>query len=769
MFKKKSLKDQQILVLVRLINASKKTLVFLALLGQLWTIVPWSVFDVQADTIDNKEISIEQPSFEDYPTTTDPNFDQSQVAIDSEVIDKRTASTKTFRKIDGTYEVAMYNEIVHYQKDGKWENINNSFNDLGNEYENKDNKFKVKFPKVIDDNKSIKLSLDKYSIDWNILNINQTNITYDESKSKTNNIKELININQSVIYSQVLQDVDIEYILTGSKIKENIILNNYIDDFSLTFEYKLKDLSLTKDGNGNLLFLNKDEEVLFSFDVLYMIDDELNQSYDVLYELNLVGNNVYQITIIPSDEWLQKASYPVKIDPSLVINGSDNPGIRDKYVTSTGAFEYNNFLMVGKSSTDTYKSYIEISTAQIPEDAIVRYAHLELRTYYGTAYNHCDYLSCQINLRKVNYRSTWTRITNNTFNDVDTFIEDYDFVYPYDIGIEYYRWDMTKAMNDWLEDDRSVGIVELSKQTLVTNDYMYFASEEYGDTIGPNVIVGYQYTTGLYNFWTYHSAPVADAGTAMINDFTGEFNLVRNDYFGKHEGLVIDLGMYYSENLKDINIGYGLGWRTNFDSYASVNATTGERIVTNSNGSKTYYEYIPAEFATDEPLIRDNNLTTYLADDGSRNILVVDDYNNDQNLDIIIYTPDRIRSIYDDGRLVRIEDLKTGQFLSIDYNAANKIDKISDYYGNFISFEYNSLTNNLEYQLVQLAQTWDVEGNCTSYNLVEVIAYDYTSNASSNNYNLSSVTYHKDYRGLVSYLDITNSAHQGHTTYTITN
>src|SRR5690554_2069174 len=157
MFKKKSLKNQQILVLVRLINASKKTLVFLALLGQLWNIVPWSVFDVQADTMDNQEISIEQPPFEDYPSTTDPNFDQSQVAIESEVIDKRTASSKTFRKIDGTYEVAMYNEVVHYQKDGKWENINNSFNDLGNEYENKDNKFKVKFPKVIDDNKSIKL------------------------------------------------------------------------------------------------------------------------------------------------------------------------------------------------------------------------------------------------------------------------------------------------------------------------------------------------------------------------------------------------------------------------------------------------------------------------------------------------------------------------------------------------------------------------------------------------------------------------------------
>ncbi|MCD4827675.1 MAG: hypothetical protein K8Q99_07850 [Acholeplasmataceae bacterium] len=711
MFKKKSLKDQQILVLVRLLNASKKVLIFLALFGQLWSMVPWSAFQVQASTIPEQDLISDQNLMEKYPTTTDANFDQSQVAIESEMIDERTANTKTFRKVDGTYEVAMYNDIIHYQEDGKWKQINNSLNDTGSELENKDNKFKVKFPKKIDDNKSIKLTLDKYSIDWNILDINQSTVSYDESKTETNDIKELININQSVLYSQALQDVDIEYILTGSKIKENIILNNYIEDFRLTFEYKLKDLSLIQDENGSILFLNQDEEVVFSFDELYMIDDELNTSFDVLYELNHIGNKVYQITIIPNDEWLQIASYPVKIDPSLVINGSDSPGIRDKYVTSTKAFEYSSFLLVGKNSIDSYKSYIEISTVEIPEDAIVSYAHLQLRTYYGTTYNHCDFLSCQINLKKVNYTSSWTNINRNTFADVDTFIEDYDYVYPGDIGIEYYRWDMTKVMNDWLEDNRSVGIVELSKQTLVTNDHMYFASEEYGDTIGPNVIVGYQYTTGLYNFWTYHSAPVGDAGTAMINDFTGELNLVRNDYFGKHEGLVIDIGMYYSENLKDINIGYGLGWRTNFDSYASVNATTGERIVTNSNGSKTYFEYVPADFSTDEPLIRDNNLTTYLADDGSRNILVVDDYNNDQNLDIIVYTPDRIRSIYNNGRLVRIEDLKTGQFLSIHHDANNRIDKVSDFYGNFISFEYDSTTHNLEYQLIQLAQTWDVDGN----------------------------------------------------------
>lgn len=763
MFKKRAINDHKILVLVRLLDASKKFLIFLALFGQVWSLVPWSSFHTNAITVEPQETTTY--SFQDYPTTTDPNFDASKVEVDTEVISKRTESSKTFRKIDGTYEVAMYNTPIHYQNEGEWKQIDNSLNDLGDELENKDNKFKVKFPKLIDDNKSIKLTLDKYRMDWNILDINTSSIRYDTSTIEPNNIRELIHVNQPIMYQQILQDVDIEYILTGNRIKENIILNQYIENFDLTFEYKLNDMSMIQDENESILFLNEEDEIVFSFDELYMIDDELNESSDVAYELTYLGNKVYQITIIPSDDWLETAVYPVKIDPSLVINGSDNPGIRDKYVTPSAVYEARSYLMVGKNSTTTYKSYIEISTAEIPEDAIVSYAHLQLRTYYGTAYNHCDYLSCQINLKKVNYTSSWASITRTTFSDVNAFIEDYDYVYPEDEGIEYYRWDMTKAMNDWIVDNRSVGIVELSKQDLVTNDHMYFSSEEYGATIGPNVLIGYQYTTGLYNFWTYHSAPVGDAGTVMINDFTGELNLVRNDYYGKHEGLVIDLGMYYSENLKNTNIGYGLGWRTNFDSFATINDTTGERIVTNASGSKTYFEYVPAEFATDEPLIRNNNLITYLADDGSRNILVVHDYDNDQDLDTIVYTPDRMRSIYVDDMLVRIENLKTEQFLDIHHDANDRIDKITDFYGNYVSFEYNSTTGNLEYQLVQLCQAWDTNGECNQTNLVEVIEFDYAPNALNNNYNLSSVIYHKDYRGTVSYLDIVNSTYLGFSTF----
>ncbi len=200
-----------------------------------------------------------------YPTTTDPDFDITQIAIENEVISERTASTKTFRKVDGTYEVAIYNDVVHFCEDDEWKQIDNSLNDLGDEYETKANSFKLKFPKYLDDNRQIKLTMGDYGIDWNVLDIISSAIEYDEKEIVPSNIKELTNINQSVLYSNIQNNVDIEYIVTGSKVKENIIINQYVKDFSMTFEYKLKGLTLKEDNEGNIAFVNDEDEVVFTF------------------------------------------------------------------------------------------------------------------------------------------------------------------------------------------------------------------------------------------------------------------------------------------------------------------------------------------------------------------------------------------------------------------------------------------------------------------------------------------------------------------------
>jgi hypothetical protein len=268
-----------------------------------------------------------------YPTTTDSNFDASKIAIESEIISERTANTKTFRKVDGSYEVAIYNDVIHYYEDGQWKEVDNSLIDDGDSLENTANSFKLKFPKSLDDEKQIKLTFGDYSVDWNLLDIKSSTIDYHDSELTPSNIKEIVNTSQSIIYSDIQNNVDVEYIVSGSQVKENIILNKYIEDFSMTFEYKLKNLSLKEDYEGNIVFINDENEVVFTFSDFFMFDNKTNESNSIEYQLIETGNKTYEITITPNDEWLQTASYPVTIDPSIVLE-TNNTNIRDKYVGS---------------------------------------------------------------------------------------------------------------------------------------------------------------------------------------------------------------------------------------------------------------------------------------------------------------------------------------------------------------------------------------------------------------------------------------------------
>ena len=73
-----------------------------------------------------------------------------EVAIVSEVQEKRDSNKKVFLLSDRSYMVAYYPKQVHYEDNGIWKDINNSLissidEDGSNVLENKGNSFKIKF------------------------------------------------------------------------------------------------------------------------------------------------------------------------------------------------------------------------------------------------------------------------------------------------------------------------------------------------------------------------------------------------------------------------------------------------------------------------------------------------------------------------------------------------------------------------------------------------------------------------------------------------
>ena len=161
-----------------------------------------------------------------------------------ELKEKRKLKEKHFLREDGTIVAKVFNENVHYFKDGKYEDIDNSLNETSDEFINKENSFKSRFKKNIDDG-LLKVEKDEFYIDFNLSKKNKI------KKKKINVIKD-----KHVIYTDLFNSISFEYQLFNSKIKESIILKDN--------KYNIEDLIFDIDTNLKLEI--KDDNIYSSLD-----------------------------------------------------------------------------------------------------------------------------------------------------------------------------------------------------------------------------------------------------------------------------------------------------------------------------------------------------------------------------------------------------------------------------------------------------------------------------------------------------------------------
>lgn len=702
MFRKRRLDDKKILVLVRLLKASQKFLVFLALFGQIGSIVPWSSFKAQATS----EINQELISTDESNLFKNQEIDPSLVPVDSEDVSMRTETEKYFRKIDGTYEVAMYADAVHYQKDGKWENIDNSLNDLGDELENKANKFSVKFPKSLDDNKQIKMSYDKYQIDWNILNINSTQVEYSNNNSESTDKRELSNINQSVLYQNIQNSVDIEYILSGSQVKENIILNEYIPNFSLTFEYKLKDLYLVN-NEGAIEFVNELEEPVFSFADMFMISCNNDVSFDIDVQYIETGNKTYEITISVSDDWLQTASYPVIIDPTIT-SSTTTMSIDDTYISESSPgthFSASSIMMLSATlSTDEYRGLLSFTIPSSVMDKMIIYTHLALTKLSVTA-------GSQLNIYKntsfvSGASASWYNKPTYDSNVVDYYTVNSNSPFLFDI---------TEPVKEW----QSSGISVVPGFTIAL-DELYGATNmvyQMGTSTvdyRPLITIGYEEPSGLKDYWTYTSQDVGMVGQGYISDYTGNLTWVRNEYALDNEYMSMTLSFFHNNYTRSSNIGYGDGWRTNYNVQLILDTSISKYYMLKPDGNKVY-------FANEsyESLYYGHVKYTSIAEDGSRMVLERNTYYGSFQSTKITTKSDLEYNFSSIGRLTTIRNIQNNNYLRVYYidSSSQMIDYVTDEALNKIEFTWSA--NSLTWTQLMLKQS---DG---SYREVEQKTYHY--------------------------------------------
>jgi hypothetical protein len=717
---------------------------------------------VYAYSYDNTDVqeSLETDKTE-YTTTTDSTFDFTTVPIISEVNDLRTSDTKTFLKQDGSFVTVVYKSPVHYNVNGEWIDIDNTLNydSKSSLYSTKANSFQVKFPNTLDENQKIQLNYDDYSVSWSLNGDLKSSTMFGQSNEKSSDPKILTKVNQLVSYSSILNNVDLQYIVNGNSVKENIVLNQYVEDFSLSFTYSLGNLTLELQTDGNYAFLDESGKAVFNFSYLYMYDAEGNDSSDVKMTVIQNDKNEYLVTVTPNSEWLKTAIFPVTIDPTIyssyIALSFQDTYVSMQYPNTQSYYNYEYFYVSNTLSIIRLMNGLLSFSLPDMSGKKMTYSYLTLYKY------NSETTQRTIEIHQNTSAFTENTVTWNTAPSYNTDVVDYKVVNG--TSDTAYIFDITESVREWVDGVSPNYGFTIKDKNDVGALTRFYSSEHWLEA--PVVEIGFIDSVGIKDYWTYNSQSAGEAGTGYISDYTGLMTWVRNDLSYESERGSFGLTMVYNVANRNLNIGYGLGWQTNYNMKVVFDTIVGKYYMLDATGYKNYFYlegYIHSSESVDYPealtsLIGDNEHgNCYESESGNGQILMVKYNSSNVITGIYVLSTDftLLCFTYIVGNAYYLQYIKSQ--LSSDYpyvvtitrdtTNPDRITLIMDNvsstpgYGNYISISYslNRMSSAILYLLVN---------DTPIYTPLNKVTYSYTYLSYMSGYGMYSSSKYHDYNG----------------------
>jgi len=457
-----------------------------------------------------------------------PTYENLPVAY--EEYSMREESVKHFRLADGTYVAAQYPEPVHYlDDDGAWQDIDNRITESGSELTVLGGR--IKFAKKITGNETLfTLHENGAKITMSLVGANKKTegaVTSDHStdggeETELGKMLNLEYLNSSVLYEEILDGVDLEYVVSSLNVKENVIVKEKnAEGYSYSFELKLNNLTaeLSSDGNVYIRRHTGDEAYVIPAPIVYDGEGTCAPDDAAAYTLESLGNGSYILTVTASSEWMnaEERVYPVTVDPTI---GTPNRYVTDLYINSSHEYvSYNTLATLEVSNTK--RAYWKIDALGLPY--IPTTAHLvkaEIRLY-GSG-NAC--------VGAYRVYENWG--SNLRWYDTSSHVEVCDVVPAqgviYGAPVDYLRpteekyhcWDITPLFKEWYEGSNyGVAFAPVEGST---GSATFRSSETTVADTAPRLCVTYVDVRGIEDYYSYASQSVGSTGSGNINLATGD-------------------------------------------------------------------------------------------------------------------------------------------------------------------------------------------------------------------------------------------------------
>lgn len=475
-------------------------------------------------------------------TNENVSKDFKEKKIIKEDVSKRKSNEKHYILEDGTKMVAIYPSNIHYEKDGKFVDVDNTliakednkntfkiqedtlnktssqikkennliksakekkFQEIENNtetkiYENNQNAYKTKFSNKTINYQIGSISSKENSITWRMKDSEHADIKINNPAKNTSIIPNkttindvLINqISSSIEYNNILPNVDINYVLIPEQVKENIVLKNKASiENSLVFEYETNGLKMKLLESKDIIVFDKNEDdIKFTIKAPFMYDSKLEFTDKIDISLE-EKDNKYILKLEPDKEWLNEEErvYPVTIDPtiqtSLYVQNIDDTFIY-KGDTNNTTRDEAHILRVGNGSGNgkSTRSLIKFTLPSLKSGDQIIGAELYIRNYPDTSEWTPPTDERFFAIHKMT--SSWSASNanwSNTSTKYDSQVADViKYKYDKNESIKDYQFDITNIVKDWYTNGKNYGVMikEFKEKSITTGSDAYFFSAD---------------------------------------------------------------------------------------------------------------------------------------------------------------------------------------------------------------------------------------------------------------------------------------------------
>ena len=735
--------------------------------------------------------------------------------IISELIEKRESNIKHFRMSDGSINAVVYSEDVHFiDENNEFIDINNTLNEdsdgTDNIYSNENNIASVKFMKKSNPNKLYTIDKGAHKIKVSIEGVSKVNGVVETSESDILSKTQfaLENIGSKITYSDILENTDFEYTLFSTELKENIILKEKVDYNSLVYTYHLSgSMTAIQEDSKSIKLYDKDGNFVFNISAPVMWDAKGETFEDLALDILETTNSKIKVKIswnIP-----ENFKYPVTIDPVMEFR-IDRNSIQDTHIISdypTTNYDVNNHIRIRNNGY----AMVKFPTPSLTSGDKIINAELMLYPYgafdtSSSVYSNENSYNPPLNITAHKILRAWEE-TTATYSNVnadngfyESIVQSYRVV---DGNNGFYKWDITRLVNEWTEGYSANHGVLLKYESPPSDGSMFdsFFCSTNGKFIDsnawPRMVYQYINTTGVEDYFSYHTQNLGAAGTGYTNDLTGNLTVINPvlQTGGSLAPITVSL-IYNSNNVNNAQTPYGTGWKLNwaqkidwsvksnfnntqYVKYTDTDGTNHFFTVDNSTGiwtdeinpdRKVYF----IESSGDYKMTDSSGTCMYFKRKGTLNewylYKTVDIYGNYIQLTLNSSNMNRVEKIYSStgnevnlvynqyGYLTSIKyyDEGTEKNISIGYNghvqtANNGISDI--YYADGTSVQYHYY-NNSKY----LSKAVDISGQNITYNYTwkTPMRVNYVAEY-SNNSELGNVMQMKYEATSTTFTDVTNN------------